>query len=167
MSLTPIQVRVVKGSRFWTRKSKGRALILYNFELNNLKALLGCEETARIMAHYHPYIQVKSNQSLLQRKGSGKEIRRHVNMTCSLGTSWPFPLVLFCVAYSHTGWKHLASAASLKLPDHNTACQLVGTITLGSARCVDAWCRSASARPCIGEMTYQRAARVGGQHKRL
>jgi len=37
---------------------------------------------------------------------------RHVYMTCSLGTSWPFPLVLFCVAYSHTGWKHLASAPS-------------------------------------------------------
>ena len=113
------------------------------------------------------WLLYKSRAINLCWKGSGKEIRRHVYMTCSLGTSWPFPLVLFCVAYSHTGWKHLASAASLKLPDHNTACQLVGTITLGSARCVDAWCRSASARPCIGEMTYRRAARVGGQHKRL
>jgi len=47
-------VGVVKGPRFWTRKSKGRALILYNFELNNLRILLDCEETTRDMAHYHP-----------------------------------------------------------------------------------------------------------------
>ena len=47
-------VGVVKGPRFWTRKSKGRALILYNFELNNLRVLLDCEETTRDIAHYHP-----------------------------------------------------------------------------------------------------------------
>ena len=39
---------------FELEKSKGRALILYNFELKNLKAKLGCEVTTRAMAHYHP-----------------------------------------------------------------------------------------------------------------
>ena len=33
----------------------------------------------------------------------------------------------------------------------------------GSARCINAWCRSASARPRIGEATYRHVARVGGQ----
>ena len=36
------------------------------------------------------------------------------------------------------------------ITDHNTARQLIGTITLGSARCINAWCRSASARRHIG-----------------
>ena len=39
---------------FELEKSKGRALILYNFELKNLRDLLGCEEATRAMAHYHP-----------------------------------------------------------------------------------------------------------------
>ena len=52
-------------------------------------------------------------------------------------------------------------------PNHNTVCQLVGTVMLGSARCINAWCRSASARPRIGEATYRHVARVGGQHMRL
>ena len=53
------------------------------------------------------------------------------------------------------------------ITDHNTARQLIGTITLGSAQCINAWCRSASARPRIGEATYRHVARVGGQHMRL
>ena len=32
--------------------------MLCNFELKNLRALLGCEEATRAMAHYHPYVQV-------------------------------------------------------------------------------------------------------------
>jgi len=27
----------------------------YNFELNNLRSLLDCEEATKAMAHYHPY----------------------------------------------------------------------------------------------------------------
>ena len=45
---------MVKGPTFWTRKSKDRALILYNFELKNLKVFLDCEETTRVMTRYHP-----------------------------------------------------------------------------------------------------------------
>ena len=41
-------------------------------------------------------------QSISVEKVQGKKLE-DVNMTCSLGTSRPFPLVLFCVAYSHTG----------------------------------------------------------------
>jgi len=48
-----VGIGVVKGLRFWTRKSKGRILILYNFELNNLRVLLSCEEANRSMTHYH------------------------------------------------------------------------------------------------------------------
>ena len=48
--------RDVKGSKFRTRKFKYRALknwalILYNFDLKNLKILLGCEEVTRDIAH--------------------------------------------------------------------------------------------------------------------
>ena len=39
---------------FELEKSKGRALMLYNFELKNLRGLLGCKEATRAMAHYHP-----------------------------------------------------------------------------------------------------------------
>ena len=53
------------------------------------------------------------------------------------------------------------------ITDHNTARQLIGTITLGSARCINAWCKSALARPRISEATYRRAARVRGQLMRL
>jgi len=60
-------------------------------------------------------IQVKSNRSLLQRRSSGKEIRRYMYITCSFGTPWPIPFVPFGVAHSHTGWKHLASAANQKV----------------------------------------------------
>ena len=35
-----------------------QVLILYNFKLKNLRVLLGCEETTRVMAHYHPYSQM-------------------------------------------------------------------------------------------------------------
>ena len=35
-----------------------QTLILYNFELNNLKVLLSCEETTMIMTHYHPYLHL-------------------------------------------------------------------------------------------------------------
>ena len=52
-------------------------------------------------------------------------------------------------------------------PNHNTACYLDDTITLGLARCIIAWCRSASAKPRIGEATYLHAARVGRQRMRL
>ena len=45
---------VVKGPTFRTRKSKSRTLILYNFKLKNLRALLGCKEATRAIAHYHP-----------------------------------------------------------------------------------------------------------------
>ena len=48
--------RDVKGLKFRTRKFKYRALknwalILYNFDLKNLKILLGCEEVTRDIAH--------------------------------------------------------------------------------------------------------------------
>ena len=45
---------VVKGPKFWSRKTKGRALILYNFELKNLRAMLDYEEATRALAHSHP-----------------------------------------------------------------------------------------------------------------
>ena len=52
--VTVCHVGVVKGLKFLTKKFKNRVLILYNFELNNLKILLDCEETTRAIAHYHP-----------------------------------------------------------------------------------------------------------------
>jgi len=104
------------------------------------------------------WLLYKSRAINLCWKGSGKEIRRHVYMTCSLGTSWPFPLVLFCVAYSHTEWKYLASVASLTTTPRaspSTPSRWIGTVH----RCV--------VQIGIGEKTYRRAALVLGQHMRL
>ena len=45
---------MVKGLRAGFQKY--RALILYNFELKYLRALLDREEATRVMTHYHPNV---------------------------------------------------------------------------------------------------------------
>ena len=44
---------VVKGLEIWPREYMGRALILYNFDLKYLRAMLGYEDATSAMAHYH------------------------------------------------------------------------------------------------------------------
>ena len=56
--------RVVKGPRFWSRKSKSRTLSLYKFELKNLKVILGCEEATRAMVYYQRPYAARENRGL-------------------------------------------------------------------------------------------------------
>ena len=52
---------MVKGFRFWSRKSKSRVLkgLGYNhiqfLAKKNLKVILGCENATRVTTHYHRY----------------------------------------------------------------------------------------------------------------
>jgi len=50
--------RAVKSS---LNNLKDRALLLFNFDLQNLKVKLDCEVTTRTMFHYHPYVQTHKN----------------------------------------------------------------------------------------------------------